>query len=144
MRRTAPLRLLGSGSRVLVRGSVATSRVHSGSIPVAPGYRQREYGCSPRRRRAATDRSSRITVYRDVLHLWGADASGNAAAESWPRPVVDRSHLKEHAMTVLLIGYAQCSTDSQDLSVQRDALVGLGVAPVRIYVDHGRDCPGFG
>ncbi|MDQ2849421.1 MAG: recombinase family protein [Actinomycetota bacterium] len=40
-------------------------------------------------------------------------------------------------MTVLLIGYARCSTDSQDLTVQRDALVGLGVAPERIYVDHG-------
>lgn len=50
-------------------------------------------------------------------------------------------------MTALLIGYARCSTDQQDLTAQRDALTALGVAPARIYVDHGltgtnRDRPG--
>ena len=40
-------------------------------------------------------------------------------------------------MSGLLIGYARCSTDEQDLTVQRQALAGLGVAPQRIYVDHG-------
>ena len=35
------------------------------------------------------------------------------------------------------IGYARCSTDKQDLSAQRAALSGLGVAPDRIYTDHG-------
>lgn len=40
-------------------------------------------------------------------------------------------------MTVLLIGYARCSTDQQDLTAQRDGLTGLGVAANRIYVDHG-------
>jgi len=37
----------------------------------------------------------------------------------------------------LLIGYARCSTDTQDLTAQRDALAGLGVAEDRVYVDHG-------
>ena len=51
-------------------------------------------------------------------------------------------------MAALLIGYARCSTDQQDLTAQRDALAGLGVAPARVYVDHGltgtnRDRPGL-
>ncbi len=51
-------------------------------------------------------------------------------------------------MTGLLIGYARCSTDGQDLTAQRDALVELGVHLTRIYVDHGltgtnRDRPGL-
>jgi DNA invertase Pin-like site-specific DNA recombinase len=40
-------------------------------------------------------------------------------------------------MSALLIGYARCSTDQQDLTAQRDALLGLGVEAERIYVDHG-------
>lgn len=40
-------------------------------------------------------------------------------------------------MTKTLIGYARCSTDKQDLSAQRSALVQLGVASDRIYTDHG-------
>src|SRR6476646_7676822 len=51
-------------------------------------------------------------------------------------------------MAALLIGYARCSTDQQDLTAQRDGLTALGVAPARIYVDHGltgttRDRPGL-
>ncbi len=52
-----------------------------------------------------------------------------------------------------MIGYARVSTDEQDLTVQRNALGGLGVAGERIsgeriYVDHGltgtnRDRPGL-
>lgn len=40
-------------------------------------------------------------------------------------------------MPKTLIGYARCSTDKQDLTAQREALVELGVAADRIYVDHG-------
>ncbi len=40
-------------------------------------------------------------------------------------------------MARMLVGYARCSTDQQDLTAQRDALSALGVEPDRIYVDHG-------
>ncbi len=51
-------------------------------------------------------------------------------------------------MTELKIGYARVSTADQDLAVQRNALVGLGVDPQRVYTDHGltgtnRDRPGL-
>jgi len=36
-----------------------------------------------------------------------------------------------------LIGYARCSTDTQDLTAQRDRLRELGAAGDRIYLDHG-------
>lgn len=37
----------------------------------------------------------------------------------------------------LLIGYARCSTDQQDLDAQRAQLAQLGVTDNRIYSDHG-------
>jgi DNA invertase Pin-like site-specific DNA recombinase len=40
-------------------------------------------------------------------------------------------------MTDTHTGYARCSTDRQDLTAQREALMALGVAEDRIYVDHG-------
>ena len=40
-------------------------------------------------------------------------------------------------MAATLIGYARCSTDAQDLTAQRHALAGLGVAADRIYLDKG-------
>ncbi|HKS46124.1 MAG TPA: recombinase family protein [Amycolatopsis sp.] len=48
----------------------------------------------------------------------------------------------------ILIGYARCSTDKQDLAAQREILLGLGVATDRVYLDHGltgtkRDRPGL-
>ena len=48
----------------------------------------------------------------------------------------------------LLIGYARCSTDEQDLTAQREALIALGVEPERTYIDQGltgtnRDRPGL-
>jgi DNA invertase Pin-like site-specific DNA recombinase len=41
-------------------------------------------------------------------------------------------------MSALLVGYARCSTDQQDLTARRDGLFGLGVETDRIYVDHGK------
>lgn len=51
-------------------------------------------------------------------------------------------------MSALLVGYARCSTDTQDLTAQQDGLIRLGVAPERVYVDHGltgtnRERPGL-
>lgn len=40
-------------------------------------------------------------------------------------------------METIRIGYARCSTHSQDLEAQRKALLGLGVSEDRIYTDHG-------
>lgn len=40
-------------------------------------------------------------------------------------------------MSSHLVGYARCSTDEQDLTAQRNRLTELGVAPDRIYLDHG-------
>jgi DNA invertase Pin-like site-specific DNA recombinase len=37
----------------------------------------------------------------------------------------------------ILIGYARCSTERQDLSAQRRILSELGVADDRVYLDHG-------
>jgi DNA invertase Pin-like site-specific DNA recombinase len=52
-------------------------------------------------------------------------------------------------MTAIRIGYARCSTDKQDLTAQRQALLELGVDAERIYLDHGltgtnRNRPGLG
>lgn len=49
----------------------------------------------------------------------------------------------------MLIGSARCSTSTQDLTAQRNALEALGVAADAIHVDHGftgtkRDRPGLG
>lgn len=40
-------------------------------------------------------------------------------------------------MNALLVGYARMSTNGQDLTAQRNALVVLGLEPDRVYVDHG-------
>ena len=47
-----------------------------------------------------------------------------------------------------LIGYARCSTDEQDLTAQRQALIALGAPPDRVHIDHGisgtkRERPGL-
>lgn len=40
-------------------------------------------------------------------------------------------------MTHILIGYARCSTDKQDIAVQKQELLRLGVSADRIYTDKG-------
>jgi Resolvase, N terminal domain len=40
----------------------------------------------------------------------------------------------------VLIGYARCSTDKQDLAAQRHSLRQLGVSDDRVYLDHGMTC----
>ena len=40
-------------------------------------------------------------------------------------------------MSETLIGYARCSTGTQDLTAQRERLRELGVADERIYLDDG-------
>ena len=37
----------------------------------------------------------------------------------------------------MLIGYARCSTEKQDLEIQRETLGRLGVEPENIFCDHG-------
>jgi len=37
----------------------------------------------------------------------------------------------------ILVGYARCSTERQDLTAQRRILSDLGVAVDRVYLDHG-------
>jgi DNA invertase Pin-like site-specific DNA recombinase len=41
------------------------------------------------------------------------------------------------ASSTILIGYARCSTDKQDLTAQRQTLRALGVHDDRVYLDHG-------
>jgi DNA invertase Pin-like site-specific DNA recombinase len=49
----------------------------------------------------------------------------------------DRHQSATAATSKILIGYARCSTDRQDLTAQRQALFELGVSDERVYLDHG-------
>ena len=44
-------------------------------------------------------------------------------------PRHERAQLRRCAMNALLVGYARCSTDQQDLTAQHDALLAMGVDP---------------
>jgi len=79
---------------------------------------------------------------RQFTLLAAAVAVAVAGSPSGPAPA------QRYAMDALLVGYARCSTDQQDLTAQRDGLARLGVKPDRIYVDHGltgtnRERPGL-
>jgi DNA invertase Pin-like site-specific DNA recombinase len=49
----------------------------------------------------------------------------------------ERHQTRSSAPSSVLIGYARCSTDKQDLTAQRHALYELGVSDDRVYLDHG-------
>ena len=77
-----------------------------------------------------------------------AEGSADADTRVDHIPCLDRVYFWRCAMSALLVGYARCSTDQQDLTAQRDGLLSLGVEPDRIYVDHGltgtnRERPGL-
>jgi DNA invertase Pin-like site-specific DNA recombinase len=80
------------------------------------------------------------------------DRSADGRHRTWSRPesranfvsfswyggdIAEGAANVHHLMAKAIIGYARCSTDKQDLAAQRAALIELGVAPTRIYVDHG-------
>jgi DNA invertase Pin-like site-specific DNA recombinase len=62
----------------------------------------------------------------------------NALARGRPDPRLEERHQSAAAaMSRILIGYARCSTDRQDLTAQRHAVHDLGVSDDRVYLDHG-------
>src|SRR4051795_6037320 len=78
-----------------------------------------------------------------LVRSGAARCSSRLRLAARPRPVFWR-----RVMSALLVGYARCSTDQQDLTAQRNGLLGLGVEAERIYVDHGltgtnRERPGL-
>ena len=52
-------------------------------------------------------------------------------------PVNPGYPLQSRVVSGTRVGYARCSTDEQDLTAQREALLGLGVDRDRLYLDHG-------
>lgn len=60
-----------------------------------------------------------------------------SAPLSAPQSAPQSAPLAGAAAGPIRIGYARCSTEAQDLAAQTAALVALGVAPERIYTDHG-------
>ena len=74
--------------------------------------------------------------------------SGATRCSSRPHPAVRTSSALEVRHEKPCVGSARCSTDQQDLTAQRDPLLGLGDESDRIYVDHGltgtnRERPGL-
>lgn len=69
------------------------------------------------------------------------------ASKCWQREISDEwsdifcnegaATVTDQDMTHILIGYARCSTDKQDLAAQKGILASFGVAADCIYSDHG-------
>ena len=81
-------------------------------------------------------------TFTDVCELIAESHSAHKIEEfsvsfRWYGENVNCGTLIVHLMARALIGYARCSTDKQDLAAQRAALIELGVAANRIYVDLG-------
>ena len=92
-----------------------------------------------------TAHSRRHSHLRDSHQIWigngchptGPCVSGYGRCLWWKGGPPGRPQVRRCVMSALLVGYARCSTDAQDLTAQRDGPVRLGVARERIYVDHG-------
>jgi DNA invertase Pin-like site-specific DNA recombinase len=54
-----------------------------------------------------------------------------------PATKLGADHAQSLPRAGILIGYARCSTEKQDLTAQRQILAELGVAEERVYLDHG-------
>jgi DNA invertase Pin-like site-specific DNA recombinase len=79
----------------------------------------------------STDDSGWTLVYATPGRLRPRSAQEDLArTRGGPEPVAPRT-------TGVLIGYARCSTEKQDLAAQRQMLRGLGVSDERVYLDHG-------
>jgi hypothetical protein len=74
-----------------------------------------------------------------VVYPTSTRPSRPARREELPgsRPVVAEPSQERASGAGVLIGYARCSTDKQDLAAQRQTLRGLGVSDDRVYLDHG-------
>lgn len=105
--------------------------------------------------RSASEKSARLSERGSVcgrlgmgLSLRGKAGLITSQKDSTTKIAMGAPLTYNLAMKNARIGYARCSTDKQDLTAQREALIGLGVDPERVYTDHGltgrnRDRPGL-
>jgi DNA invertase Pin-like site-specific DNA recombinase len=73
-------------------------------------------------------------VYPALTRLPRAECRDEPLVPRAPTPEPPREQTPSNGV---LIGYARCSTDKQDLAAQRQTLRGLGVSDDRVYLDHG-------
>ena len=86
--------------------------------------------------------SARFADRRDWSRLYPG-TTGAAPRANQAEPLVardsdaDPEEVQRGLNAGVLVGYARCSTDKQDLAAQRHTLCGLGVGDDRVYLDHG-------